>query len=243
MIYNHVSMKTVIAKIYRDLNINYELSDLDMYEWASEALSMIGAFSQYEEITTKLEFKNGKACLPLGFEKLVNIEYCGKPLFWSTNTNRHNYACDGCNIPNYSDGCCQEGYNFYIKGGYVISDIDCQNKDKVTITYLGLPTDEDGYPLVPDDVYYIKAVAAYIIHMLDKQEWRKGNIADKVMQKSETDWLFYVNSARGSANMPNLAQLENLKNTLRRMIPVSNDYLTGFKRFNQIERIKRNGRY
>ena len=67
------------------------------------------------------------------------------------------------------------------KGGYVISDIDCQNKDKTTITYLGLPTDEDGYPLVPDDVYYIKAVAAYIIHMLDKQEWRKGSIADKVV--------------------------------------------------------------
>lgn len=243
MIYKYISAKAVIAKIHRDLNVNQELNEGEILEFIYEALSMIGAFANYEEITTTLEFQNGKAKLPCGFEKLVTIDYCGKPMFWSTNTNRHHYECNGCNVPDYTAGCCDLGYSFYINNSYVISDVECGVDKKVSITYLGFPTDCEGYLLVPDDVYYMKALSAYVVYMLDKQEWRKGRLPDKVMQKSETDWLYYVNSARGSANMPNLAQLENIKNILRRMIPVSNDFSTGFQRFNKIERIKRNGRY
>ncbi len=235
MIYKYTSIKTVIAKVYRDLNINYELNEGEIYEWIGEALDLIGAYSQYEQVTTSLEFKNGKSKLPCGFEKLVDINYCGSPMYWNTNTNRHNYACDGCNVPDYSSGCCDSGYNFYINDSYVISDINCQDNKKVSITYLGIPTDEYGDLLIPDDVYFMKALTAYVTYMIDKQEWRKGKLPDKVLQKSETDWLFYVNSARGSANMPNIAQLENIKNILRRMIPVQNDFKTGFKRFNKQE--------
>ena len=94
-----------------------------------------------------------------------------------------------------------------------------------------------------DNIYYIKALTAYVIFMLDKQEWRKGKIADKVYLESEKDWLFYVNSAKSAANMPNIAQLENIKNTLRRLIPVTNDYSRGFRNFNRQEKINRNGRY
>ena len=243
MIYKYISIKSVFAKVYRDLGITYEISELDMLEWSTEALSMIGSFSQYEEITTNLEFVNGKAKLPCGFDRLVNIDYCGQPMYWSTSTNRHNYECNGCGVPNYTSGCCNDGFSFYINDSYLISDINCEEGKKVSITYLGIPTDDEGYPLVPDDVYFMKALVAYITFMIDKQEHRKGKLPDKILQESKTDWLFYVNSARGSANMPNLAQLENFRNILRRMIPVSGDYSTGFKNFNKKENFKGNGRY
>lgn len=236
MIDKFTSIKTVISKIYRDLNINYEISEESMIEWAAEALSIIGAFSQFEEITTYLELDHGKASLPCNFEKLVDVNYCGKRLYWSTNTNRHNFECSGCKIPD----CCGDNEDtFYINNSYFISNVCIEGNKKIELTYLGIPLDDEGYPLIPDNVYYIKAIAAYIIFMLDSQEWRKGRLPDKVYEKSNQDWLFYVNSARGAANMPNIAQLENLKNVYRRLLPITNDYRTGFRNFNRKERLNR----
>ena len=241
MINKFISINTIFAKIYRDLNLNYEISETNVIEWCAEALSLIGAYSQYEQITTYLDVnEHNKSKLPCGFEKLVDINYCGTPLYWNTNTNRHNFECSNCKIPDYC-GC---GNTFYINNNYIFYDIPLSEGDKkIELTYLGIPTDENGYPLVPDNIYFIKALTAYVVFMLDKQEWRKGKIADKVYYDSEKDWLFYVNSAKAAANMPNIAQLENIKNTLRRLIPVTNDYSTGFKRFNKQEKLNRNGRY
>lgn len=237
MIEGHVSYKTILAKLYRDLDINSEINEISVIEWINEALLMIGAYSQFTEISECLTLKNGKAKLPCGFYKLVDINYQNKPVYWSSNQNRSNYQCHNCRIPTFLDN--KEDYTFYINDSYMITNInDDSNKEaNICIVYLGIPTDEDGYPLIPDDIYYSKALAAYVTSMLDYQEWRKGKIADKVYQKSEQDWLFYVNSARGAANMPNKAQLEALKNVMLRLASIPNEYSRNFKNFDKPEKL------
>ena len=149
-------------------------------------------------------------------------------MHWATNTNAANYQCTNCQIPICSNGRCE--YTFYLNDNYVITNInlDTNLEDNVCIVYLAMPVCEDGYPMIPDDVYFQKAIVAYITHMLDRQEWRKGKIADKVFQESEKEWLFYVKAAKGAANMPNSAQLERIKNVWRRMLPLTNEYDRGF---------------
>lgn len=225
MITGYVSIKQVIAKLYRDLGINEEISEINIVEWIAEALNIIGAYGQYKEVSECLPLVNGKAKLPCEFYKLVNINYKGHPVYWATNTNANNYQCENCNIPVCVNNC---KYTFYMNDSYLISNINTENEDNICIVYLAMPKDEDGYPLIPDDVYYNKALVAYVTHMLDYQDWRKGKTTDKVFNKSEQDWLFYVNSARGAANMPNIAQLERLKNVWRRMLPLTNEYDRSF---------------
>lgn len=219
MISNYVSIKTIIDKLYRDLGLNKEISESNIIEWTNEALLKIGAYAQFTEVSNCLDIVNGKACLPNGFYKLVDIMHNNKPMHWATNTMIHNYQCDGCSIPT----CCTD-HSFYINDNYIITDIPANEVQKLCIVYLGMPVDSDGYPMIPDDVYFSEACAKYSTYMLDYQDWRKGQLPDKVLQKSEQDWLFYVNSARGAANLPNAAQLERLKNIWVRMIPKQNMY-------------------
>lgn len=234
MLSGYVSVKQIFGVVYRNLGINHDISEDDMYEWSAEALMMIGAYSQYDEVSRCLELTDGKVALPPGFHKLVDISYDKKPMYWATNTNAHNYQCSNCTIQVCTDRMNQK--TFYLNDNYLITNIDDDNAN-VCMVMLKMHTDEEGYPMIPDDIYYSKAVSSYIIHMLDYRSWRKGNLPDKVYNKSEQDWLFYVNSARGSANMPNTAQLENLKNITTRLMPLKNEYDKNFVNISSKEKL------
>lgn len=219
MIYKFTSAKAVINKIYRDLNLTTEINEAHVYEWIGEVLSVVGAYSQYEENIKIIQLSDGKAQLPANFEKLVYISCGNKPLSFSSSSQLNNYDCPDCKIPT----CCTD-YHFYISDNMIITDIkDTEPITQICLTYLGVPVDNEGYPLVPDEVYFMKACAAYVTYMLDYREWRKGNVPDKVLNKSEQEYLFYVNSARGAANLPDERHLRNIKNVWTRLIPNQND--------------------
>lgn len=228
MISGFVSVGVIAAKLYRDLGINKEINFSDIVEWTNEVLLKVGAYSQFSEISDCLTITDGKVQLPCSFYKLVDISYQGQPMSWATNTMASNYQCEGCKIQK----CCTE-HTFYINDSYIITDIVVSgttgsdapdSSNKLCVVYLGMPLDEDGYPMIPDDVYFTEACAKYVTYMLDYQDWRKGQLPDKVFQKSEQDYLYYVTAAKGAANMPNAAQLEALKNVWVRLIPKQNLY-------------------
>ncbi len=116
-----ISSKAILAKLYRDLDLNSEINEISVTEWIAEALAMIGAYSQYNEISECLELKNGKAKLPCGFDKLVDINWMGHPIYWATNTNSTNYQCHDCGIPTCQNGRCDK--TFYINDSFIITNI------------------------------------------------------------------------------------------------------------------------
>lgn len=235
MIHGQVSFKYILNKLYRDLDINTEIPEGNVVEWVSEALAKIGAYSQYEPKNAIIELTDGKALLPQGFHRLESIRYQGNPVYWSNNAFVYDYGCDECVF----EGCCAEN-TFYINSSYIVTNIkDESPNNEICISYLSIPVDAEGYPLIPDDVYFMEACAKYVTYMLDYREWRKGNLPDKVINKSEQDYLFYVNSARGSANMPNVAKMEALKNIMIRLIPSQDQYSNGFQGFDKPERRRR----
>jgi hypothetical protein len=249
MIAGFQSLKTIIASVYRTLGINNEIPEVDMIEWAAESLSMIGAYAQYENTSSCIELKNGKGKLPIGFFKLADINYKGESMHWATNSNANNYQCSECQIPicksNPTTGLSLVGVDifddscentFYLNDSYIVTNIK-DDGASVCMVYLGVKLDDEGYPMIPDNIYYTKAVESYIIHKVDYQEWRKGKLTDKVYQESEKNWLFYVNSARGSANMPNVAMLENFKNIMTRLMPMRQEYKKGFKNMTNPENL------
>jgi hypothetical protein len=219
MITGYSSLKELMAKLYRDLAITDDISEYVVAEWVGEVLEKIGTYYQYKETKTCLELTNGRTRVPINFHRLKDIAFNNKPLRWASPDMYTDYSCEGCVIPS----CCTD-YSFYISDNYIVTDIpaDTVNGDgneSICIVYLSIPTDTEGYPLIPDDVYFKEACAKYVTYKLDYREWRKGNIPDKVMQKSESDYLFYVGSAKGSANMPGQHQLQRILDSWVRLIP------------------------
>lgn len=88
----------------------------------------------------------------------------------------------------------------------------------INIQYLAIPTDDRGFPLVPDDVSFRDALfwkCAYHISMLNPN--LIPNATMRNLEYCESRWLKYCSQARASANMPDLAMLERLKNNWLRL--------------------------
>jgi hypothetical protein len=219
MIVGKVSYKYILEKLYRDLGLNEEIPELDCLEWISEALLFIGAFGQFQSSTLILNIEDHRACLPKSFYRLQEITHNNQVMYWAGNSLIRNWCCDECKIPQCTDGNCKN--TFYIDDYTLHTSVPEGN---ICITYLSMDVDDDGFPLVPDDVYYMEACKMYVTKMIDWQLWRKGRIPDKVRDDSEARWNFYVQAARGASNMPSAAELENLKNRLVRLIPEQNAY-------------------
>lgn len=232
MVRTFVSLKTVIEKVYRDNGINEELPFDSCVEWCAEALFFIGAFSQFEVKTEKLTVANNKASIPCNFINLIEISHNNLPMYYKGKGLTANYFCEDCKVNLYYNGC--EGYFFYFQGTNIITSF---TEGEICITYTAIPIDEENYPMIPDDEYYKKACASYITQNLDRIEWRKGKISDKVYLASRDDWDWYCSAARGSANLPDLAGLENLKNVIVRLIPAQNSYQSFFPTGREQKRI------
>ena len=64
---------------------------------------------------------------------------------------------------------------------------------------------------------------------IDYIEWRRGTLSPSVFQHSEQEWAWYVGQAGNKAKMPNLDQMEAIKNQTMRLLPNINAHETFFR--------------
>jgi len=126
--------------------------------------------------------------------------------------------------PATSDMETQQTYT--LNNNYIFTSI---KEGTVTMYYKAFPVDEKGMPYIPDNVKYIRAVAAYITWMLDKKAYRMNKIAKDIFEKSEQEWLWAVGSAKGHAHTPTMDQMESFKNMVVRLIPSMSDHASTYR--------------
>lgn len=118
---------------------------------------------------------------------------------------------------------------FSINNNYITFDV---KEGKVCMAYLAFPLDDEGLPLIPDDVKYKRAVSSYLQMKMDQVAWRQGMVPDKVYFKSEEDWKWDVASVSSHLKMPDVSQMESLRRQLTKMVVRTEDFRTGFSTMN-----------
>jgi hypothetical protein len=107
-------------------------------------------------------------------------------------------------------------YTYIIKGGYLKTNIE---NGFIMLAYQAIPTDKEGYPMLPDNASFIEAVYWYITMKLLYPQWSSGQVRDAVYADAKRSWNFYCKQAYGNSMMPNGAeQLESIKNTWHRFV-------------------------
>ncbi len=122
-------------------------------------------------------------------------------------------------VPNYIKTNAKEGY--------------------LMVSYNAIPTDCDGYPMIPDNESFMDAIFWYINMKLLYIDWRTGTGTKEMYYDAKNTWNFYVKQAYGNALMPaSLDEMESIKNAWVRLLPNMNAGDNFFKYMDQQEQIK-----
>jgi hypothetical protein len=116
-------------------------------------------------------------------------------------------------------------YTYVIQGDYIKCNMA---SGYLQMAYQCIPLDGDGYPLIPDNQSYIEALYWYITMKLLYSDWKNGLVRDAVYYDAKRSWNYYCKQAYGTALMPDVDQLESIKNSWVRLIPNINEHSTFF---------------
>ena len=151
-----------------------------------------------------------------------------EPMRWATDSfNNHMHCTD-------NDYACKSATTYTVNGNYIFTSFD---QGSVMMAFLAIPTDEEGYPLIPADEWWRQAVQYEIAYKIAMKLFIQGNIADKTFQyiEKERDWK--VGQAVNKSKMPSIDEMESFKNQWLKLIPNYNNHSTFFKNMQMPERM------
>src|SRR5688572_22092829 len=104
MKYTYISVKEIIAKVYRDTGYGDELPWPDLIVWTDEALRLIDHPLQYirkvagDRSTPALDITEYKAKLPCNIYQIEQISVNGLPAYRDTGSYSHLISDDCCTV-------------------------------------------------------------------------------------------------------------------------------------------------
>ena len=107
------------------------------------------------------------------------------------------------------------------------------------VAYQAIPTDEFGYPLIPDDVDLHEAIFWYI-NMKEryKDYLRHHEGAKDIYEDAKYEWKSKKMACYGNMMMPKgVDDIRSIQNIWLRMIPKINEHYTGYKNIGAIEKL------
>ena len=156
-----------------------------------------------------------------------------QPLQYGASTFHKSMHCEGCVNENTS---YEETY--IIDSDYIKTSFE---SGQICLSYTAFPTDEDCYPLVPDDISFKEALFWYIykkilLSFTSAPETKRNGI-DYTF--AEQQWKYYCTQARNAANYPDIDRYESFMNQWVRLIPNINRHDTAFEQLNTREDLYR----
>lgn len=205
MIYKTCSINKIIAQVYRDFKPSNSGWIDDCVEWIADAVEIIGSWQGYSEQFVELKACDYRVKIPCEAEMILAIVYKGRRLARNGGITHKN--------PNFKISplvmTIPNGDATYsLNPNYIHTPFA---KDAtITVYYLGLEVDCDGFPYIIDDAIYREALTWYVMMKMLGRGFKHQVFQYKdCMQKWETIYP----KAQNRVKMPDIDGMEKFKKT------------------------------
>jgi len=201
---------------------NIEIGDI-AYD-TMDVLKLIGAPAIFQAQPTILSVSEYRTQIPCNLHKIISVSRFNNnffsPLVKDTSNRATNHGClakVGVNSVNVD--------TYEVKRGFIYFDFE---EGDIELNFSAIAVDEDGYPMIPDNVSVIKAIEAAIKVSHYTVKFDMGDISERVLNKAEQEYAWYIGQAQTSLIMPDVDEMESIKNSLIRLTHNLNEHNTGF---------------
>lgn len=217
------SIKIVLDKILRH-PLMQDISLETAVDYAVDFMRIVGVPKMFSEKVVELRTEDYRAKLPCDYYKIVQVKPIGRPALIASTDNF------------FMGGKYRENNNTYkIQGNIIYTSLE---KDTLWVSYLAIDTDEDGYPLIPDNSSFTRALELYI-----KKQWFTilfdlGKITPAVLQNTQQEYAWAVGDCMTEFNRLSIDEMEAFSNSWRTMIMRTNEQSKGFNSNGTREQLK-----
>ena len=220
----YISVRQILDDLLAD-DMMRGLSLERAVNYAAEFMQVVGMPPEFENKVEKVEIENWRGKLPCDLYEIVQVK----------DPKGFAYISAEGSFGNRNHPEQYPAFTYKVKGDIIFTstkDID------LLVSYLAIPTDDYGFPLIPENAAYIRALELYIQKRYFTILFNNGKINQNVLANTQQEYAFYVGQAQSDLIRPSLDQMESIKNMWTTLIPKMYKHADGFKTVNNPEVLK-----
>ena len=184
----------------------------------------------FENKVKKIIVENYRAPLPCDYYQTIQLRLLDNSMNYLGSFRYTTDSFHMSNIkPDYSD------YTYKIQGNIIHTSIP---NGVVELSYQAINTDGDGYPLIPDNSVFTRALEAYIKKQHFTILFDLGKVNNQVLQQALQDYSWAVGSAESEFNRMSLDKAESFYNSWKTLIIRPSEHRSGFLHDGTQEKLK-----
>lgn len=170
----------------------------------------------YIDKNEEVEINNYRGMIPCDCISINQVK-------WTKTGFCMRYMTDNFNGSNNED---KSEPTFKIQGRMIYTSFKDGN---IELSYKAIPVDKEGYPLLPDEPTFLRALELYI-----KKQWftilfDTGKISSAVLQNTQQEYAFATGACNNTFMIPSVSEMESIKGLMNQLIPRFNEFKYGFK--------------
>lgn len=194
-------------------------------------MRILGCPRMFEEKVSLVSISNWRGVLPCDFNDIIQVRThssCERK-----NYGVFRYATDNFHMSENKQDSFDLTYK--IQGNVIFTSI---KEGVIEIAYNAFAVDSDGYPLIPDNSSFIRALELYIKKQTFTVLFDLGKINQAVYQNVCQEYAWAVGTAQSDLVRPTIDQMESITNMLNTLIPRVSEHSNGFVNLGTRELIK-----
>ena len=212
-----INIKVIMDRLTRHPLLQ-DISFETVIDYAVDFMRIVGISPTFLNKVTTIKIEDYRGELPCDFYDIMQIRGCGE------NKHTYRYTTDTFHLSKNKSKYSDRTYK--IQGNVIYTSL---KQGYLEMSYKAIPVDEEGYPLLPDDSTYIRALENFIKLQWFTVQFELGKITPQVYQNAQQQYAWSVGQAQTSLIMPSIDQMQSLSNMWNKLLPdETQDHKHGF---------------
>lgn len=192
-----IPLKSVMSKVYNDINITEEIDKNKIIDWISESILFLNNVIHYKKIIKEFTIKDYKIDIPCDAYQISNVEY------------NNNFLKQGMNYDLITSNHKLSSIIYM----YVIRHKEIHftfTDKKVKLHYKSLNVDDSGDIVIIDDQHLLDYIVKYVNYKIMYPKFYSGSIPMYMYQMAEQEYKLSRSVVQSKFNTPTDAQFQNI---------------------------------
>ena len=194
--------------------------------YAYAFIRIVGCNKLFVNKFKRLHISEFRAVLPCDYISMIQVR--------GANDEEYRYTTDNFHTARQKDWSTE--YTYKIQGSVIYTSIE---EGCIDISYKAVELDEDGFPLIPDNESFKKALELYVKKEAFTVLFDLGKINFNVLDNVQKEYSWYVGQAQTSLIKPTIDEMESFTRMWNTLIPRMREHKKEFQTLGDREFIRR----